>query len=86
MDEQALAKIVQQRGVETRVMQVEAEGIFPIHTAPDRIGRLPIGEPLHILHDHDQSQTPRGHFYAAALGGIEILKELIVIERTEHGT
>ena len=54
MGEQALAKIVQQGEVEARVMQVEAEGIFPIHTTPDGIGRLAVGEPFDILHHDDQ--------------------------------
>ena len=66
-------------------MQVEAEGIFPIHTTPDGIGRLAVGESFHILHDNDQRQAPRGHFHRAALGGIEIGKELIIIERPELG-
>jgi hypothetical protein len=64
-------------------VQVKAEGIFPIHAAPDRIGRLAIGEPFHILHHDDQRQAPGRYFHWAALGGIEISKELIVIKRTE---
>jgi hypothetical protein len=49
----ALPKIMQQREVEARVMQVKTQGIFPIHTATDRLGCLPIGEPFDILHHHD---------------------------------
>ena len=64
-------------------MQVKAEGIFPIHTAPDRISRLAVREPFHILHDDDQRQAPGGDFHGAALRGIEIRQELIVIERAE---
>ena len=85
MGEQALAKIVQQGEVEARVMQVKAEGLLPIHAAPDRIGRLAVGEPFHILHHDDQGQAPGGHFHRTALGGIEIGKELIRIERAKLG-
>ena len=34
--------------------QVEAEGILPIHAAPDGIGRLPISEAFEVLHDHHE--------------------------------
>ena len=74
---------MQQGEVEAWVVQVQTQGIFPIHTAPDRIGRLPIGEPFDILHHHDQRQAPGGHFHRTPLGGIEIGKELILIERAE---
>jgi hypothetical protein len=83
MSEQPLTKIVQQGEVKARVVQVETEGIFPIHAAPDGIGGLAVGEPFHILHHDDERQAPGGHFYGAALRGIEIGKELIVIERAE---
>jgi hypothetical protein len=85
MGQYALAKIVQQGEVEARVMQIEAEGIFPIHAAPDRIGRLAVGKPFHILHHDDQGQAPGGHFHRTALGGIEIGKELIRIKRAKLG-
>jgi hypothetical protein len=78
-----LAKIVQQREVKARVVQVEAEGILPIHAAPDGIGRLPVSQPLNILHDYHEHQAPRGYFHGAALGWIQIGKELILIERAE---
>jgi len=85
MGHEALAKIVQQGEVEARGMHIEAEGIFPIHAAPDRIGRLAVREPFHILHHDDQGQAPGGHFHRTALGGIEISKELIRIERAKLG-
>jgi hypothetical protein len=64
-------------------VQVEAEGIFPIHAAPHGIGRLAVGEPFDILHHDDQCQAPGGHFHRTAHGGIEIRKELIRIERAK---
>ena len=85
MGHEALAKIVQQGEVEAGIMQIEAESIFPIHAAPDRIGRLAVGEPFHILHHDDQGQAPGGHFHRTALGGIEISKELIRRERAKLG-
>ena len=83
MGEQPLPKIVQQGEVEARLMQIEAEGIFPIHAAPDGIGRLAVGEPFYILHHDDQRQAPGGDFHGAALRGIEIGKELIRIKRAK---
>src|SRR6266446_4940904 len=71
--------------VKAGVVQIEAQGILPIHTAPDSIGRLPIGEPFHILHHDDQRQAPGGDFHGAAFGRIEIGKELIRIERAKLG-
>jgi hypothetical protein len=85
MGHEALPKVVQQREIEARVVQIEAERIFPIHAAPDRIGRLAISEPFHILHHDDQGQAPGGHFHRTARGGIEIGKELIRIERAKLG-
>jgi hypothetical protein len=86
MGEQPLTKIVQQGEAEPRVTEVETQGIFPIHAAADGIGRLSIGEPFPILHHDDQRQAPRGYFHGAALRGIEICQELIVIERAELRT
>src|SRR5439155_12441419 len=62
-----------------------AVGICPIHTAPDRIGGLPIRQAFDILHDHHQGQAPGGDLHGAALWGVEIGKELIVIERAKLG-
>ena len=53
MRQQPLAELVQQGEVKARVMQVEAEGIFPLHAASHGIRRLAVGEPFDILHHHD---------------------------------
>jgi hypothetical protein len=74
---------VQQREVNPRVMHIEAEGIFPIHAAPDRLGRLAVRAPFHIRHHDDQGQAPGGHVHWTALGGIESSKELIRRERAK---
>jgi len=86
MSQDALPKIVQQGEIKARVVQVEAQRIFPVHAAPDRIGGLAVREPFDILHHHDQRQAPGRHFDGAALSGIEIGKELILIERAELRT
>jgi hypothetical protein len=57
MGEQAVAKIVQQGKVEPGVGELKAQGIFPIHAAPDGIGGLAVGEPFDLLHDGDQRQA-----------------------------
>ena len=85
MGQQTFAKIVEEGEVEAGVVQVEAQRIFPIHTAPDRIGGLPIRQAFDILHDHHQGQAPGGDLHGAALWGVEIGKELIVIERAKLG-
>jgi hypothetical protein len=64
-------------------MQVEAEGIFPIHAAAHGIHRLAVGEPFDILHHHDQRQAPGRHFHRTPLGRIEIGKEWICVERAK---
>ena len=61
MGEQPLPKIMSQGKVEPRVVQIEAQGILPIHTMPDSIGGLTIREPFDILHHHDQRQAPGGY-------------------------
>jgi hypothetical protein len=54
MGEQPVAKIVQQGEAKARVVQVETQGMLPIHAAADGVGRLAIGEPLDVLHDHHE--------------------------------
>src|SRR4030095_13803340 len=46
----AAEKNGQQSEVEARVVQVEAERIFPVHAAADRIGCLAISESFEVLH------------------------------------
>jgi len=85
MDEQAVAKVMQQGEVEPGVGELKAQGLFPIHAAAHRIGRLAVREPFDVLHHDDQRQAPGRHFHGATLGRIEISKELIIIERAKLG-
>jgi hypothetical protein len=55
------------------------------HIAADGIRRLTIGEPFEILHDQDERQASGRHFYRPSLGGIQLGKELIIVERAELG-
>jgi hypothetical protein len=80
MGKQATAKIVQQREVEARVVQVKAEGVFPVHTAADRIGCLAISESFDVSHHQRERQAPGRDFHRTPGGRIQIRKELIVIE------
>jgi len=66
-----------------RVVQIEAQGIFLIHTTPDSIGGLTIGEPFDILHYHDQRQVPGGYCHRTPLGVDRDGKDLIFIDREE---
>jgi hypothetical protein len=85
MGQQATAKIVQQGEVEARVVQVEAERIFPVQAAADRIGCLAISESFEVLHHHHECQAPGRDFHRTPGGRIQITKELIVIEGAELG-
>jgi len=74
MSEQPLPKIMYRVKSNPRVVQIEAQGIFLIHTTPDSIGGLTIGEPFDILHYHDQRQVPGGYCHRTPLGWIEMAK------------
>jgi hypothetical protein len=47
-------EFTQHRKVETRISEFEAEPIFPINAASDRLCCLPIGKIFHELEDRDQ--------------------------------
>jgi hypothetical protein len=79
------AKIVEEGEVEAGGVPVEAQRLLPSHTAPDRIGGLPIRQAFDILHDHHQGQAPGGDLHGAALWGVESGKEMIVLERAKLG-
>ena len=85
MGQQPLAKIVQEGEVKPRIVQVQAQRVFPIYTAADRIRRLAIRQAFDVLHHHHEGQAPRGDLHGAALRRVEIDKELIAIERAELG-
>jgi hypothetical protein len=86
MDEQTCSKIGQQGEVKTRVGQLQAHRLLPIHAAPDRIGRLALGEPCDIVPHQHERQAPGRDFHGTPGGRIPIGKELIVITRAALGT
>ena len=76
---------MQEGEVKPWVVQVQAQRIFPIYTAANRIRCLAIRQTFDVLHHHNEGQAPGGHLHGATLRRVEIGKELIVIERTELG-
>ena len=84
MGEQAFPQIGPERARAARGVEVEAERLFPSHTAPDRSGGLAVGEPCDVLHDADEGQAPGGPCHRAPLRRIESGDELIVIQRAER--
>ena len=85
LDHQTFPKIVEEGEVKAGIVHVQAQRIFPIDAAPHGIGRLAVRQAFDILHDYDRRQAPGGDLHGAALWGVEIGKELIVIERAELG-
>ena len=57
--------------VKPGVGQIQTEGVFPIESASNGIGCLPIRQVLHELEDCDQCQAPRG------LGGLAVSRKQI---------
>jgi hypothetical protein len=77
MGEQPLTHIVQQRAVETWSKGVEAQGLFPIHTAAHGSSSLAIGASCDVLHHQHERQTPGDHVHGTPLRGRAIGTELI---------
>jgi len=57
---QPAPELGEHRGIEARVIELQGQGILPVDVATDRMGRLLIREPLDILHDGDEGQSPGG--------------------------
>src|SRR5262249_9090718 len=79
---QAGPKLTQNRVIEARISQFQAEGIFPIQATAHRISCLPVGEILHKLENRHQSKAPGGVSWLSAIGK-QILKELILIDGSQ---
>jgi len=77
---QALAEIVKQREVETRIGKLKAQGIFPVHASAHRLRGLAIREPFDLWHDGHKSEAPGGNLHGSSVFRIEISKECIVIK------
>ena len=81
--DKAVAEFAQHRRIEPRVVQLQAEGIFPVDAPAHRVGGLPVREPLGELEDGRQGQLRGGDRRLARLG--EEVGELRVrIDRSER--
>jgi len=61
------AELAQDRGVETRVVDVQPQHVFPVEPRAHRVGGLPIREPFRELEDGRQREPPgSGGWLAAA--------------------
>ena len=66
--QQPAAELAQHAVVEARVGQVEGEQVLPVNARPDRLGRLPVAQPLAELQQRDKGQPSRRIGRLAALG------------------
>jgi len=62
--EEAAAKLTQDGTIEAGVGEFQAEGLLPVDTGTNGLGRLTVGEFLHKLQDRDQGEPP------GCLGGL----------------
>jgi hypothetical protein len=77
--DQARAELTQHEKVAAGVGAFKPEGIFPVHTTADGLGRLAVGQVFGTLPDTHQGQSPRtgrwlpmrGEHVGAALVRIE---------------
>jgi hypothetical protein len=76
---QTQAKLRQERKIEPRIRQCQAQCILPINPFTDRISRLSIRETIDILEDGDDSQSPR-LVGMLTFDGVEGNKVLILID------
>ncbi len=56
--EQARSELAQNRNVEPRVGQLQAQRLRPVNAASHRLGRLTVGQVLEDLEQRDQRQPP----------------------------
>ena len=58
--EQSAPELAQDAVVKARVGQLQREQVLPVDPATDRLGGLPVAQPLAELHEGDEGQPPRG--------------------------
>ncbi len=80
--DQAGAELAQNGEVEPGVGQIQAQRILPVDPPPDRVGRLPVAQPLGELQHRDQGQAPRGVRRLAA-SRVERGEHPVVVDRTQ---
>lgn len=62
---QAGVKLRQPRVVESGIGECQGQGILPVHTTPDGLRRLALGQMVGLLQHGNQRQTPRGFSWLA---------------------
>src|SRR5579871_2180010 len=76
---QPAPELRQHRGIEAWIVEFQGQCVLPVDMTADRIGCLLIREPLDILHNGDQGQSPRG-FGGLTATGKERRKVLIAVD------
>ena len=66
--DEARAELAQDRRIETGVLQLQAEGVFPVDAPAHRVGGLAIRQPFRELEDRHQGELRRGDRRLAVLG------------------
>ena len=80
--DQAGAELAQNGEVKPGVGELQAQRILPVDPPPDRVGRLPVAQPLGELQHRDQGQAPRGVRRLAA-NRVEGGEHPVVVDRTQ---
>ena len=57
-DDQARAKLAQDRGIKARIRKFQPQHVLPIKPAAHSMRRLPVGQPFSELEDADERQAP----------------------------
>jgi hypothetical protein len=68
VEQNAVAKVVEQGVVKARVGQLEAEQVLPVEATSHIVGGLTIGEAFKLLEHEDKGQTPGCHLNRGAEG------------------
>ena len=80
--DQAGTELAQDRVIKTGIGQFQAQGVFPVDAAPDRVGGLAIGEALDVL-EHGSQGEPGGGGSRLSAGGEELGELVVTVERSE---
>ncbi|WSM52241.1 hypothetical protein OG963_00415 [Streptomyces sp. NBC_01707] len=56
---QPVTELAQHREVEASVVQLQAQAVLPVQTAPDGLRRLPVGQILRVLQHRHQRKPGR---------------------------
>ena len=80
--QQSRPKLAEHRVMKALVGQLQTQRVLPVNPGADGLGRLPITQIFHELHDADQGELP-GVEGGLALDGIDSGEQVIVKERAQ---